>query len=186
MFRSGTGSGSNDRGGTYDPVFVSPASNGVPLRLPLFTWVGPALHFDFTLTIIDNSYCMPQCFGCMAISCSLIQRTIDHMLKGKSCLDFDSFHKKPVLIARNSRSACETIVSISCSTAWTDELQVVKSLMTIASIFGQPRITTYLAIYHQWAEACARETFFLPEGFLVAFLTGLFQSGFHINNPDVT
>jgi len=104
----------------------------IPLWLPPFTWVGPALHFDFTLTIIDNSYCMLQCFGCMAISCSLIQRTIDHMLKGKSCLDFDSFHKKPVLIARNSRSACETIVSISCSTAWTDELQVVKSLMTIA------------------------------------------------------
>ena len=39
MFRSGTGSGSNDRGGTYDPVFVSPASNGVPPSLPLFTWV---------------------------------------------------------------------------------------------------------------------------------------------------
>ena len=29
---------------------------------------------------------------------SLIQRTIDNMLKGKSCLDFNSFHNKPVLI----------------------------------------------------------------------------------------
>ena len=34
---------------------------------------------------------------------SLIQKTIDHMLKGKSCLDFNefnSFHNKPVLIKK--------------------------------------------------------------------------------------
>ena len=51
---------------------------------------------------------------------SLIQRTINQMLKGKSCLDFNelnSFHNKSTLIARSSRLACETIVSISCSRA---------------------------------------------------------------------
>ena len=48
---------------------------------------------------------------------SLIQRTIDHMLKDFDLNELNSFHNKPVLIARNSRSACETIVSISCSTA---------------------------------------------------------------------
>jgi len=48
---------------------------------------------------------------------SLIQRTISQMLKDFDFNEFNSFHNKPVLIARNSRSACETIVPISCSTA---------------------------------------------------------------------
>jgi len=51
--------------------------------------------------------------------------------------------------------------------------------MTLAN--AQLRIATQLQ--HQLAETHARETFFLPEGFLVAFLTRLFPSGFHVNIP---
>jgi len=40
-----------------------------------------------------------------------------------------------------------------------------------------------------WLKLMYKKAFFLPEGFSVAFLTRLFQSGFHVNiprNPDVT
>ena len=103
------------------------------------------------------------------------------MLKGISCLEFNelnSFPNKPVLNTKNSRSACDHSLVVQPDEQISYNInhveKLIKNLMTIASVWPSQN-------HHLAALSSCTKNLFLPEGALVAFLTGFFPSGFHVS-----
>jgi len=95
-----------------------------------------AWHVVKVLWVYDYKFLIP----------SLIQRTIDNMLKGKSFLEFNSFHNKPVLIAGQLvRPWCQSLVVQHDEQMSYNMNQVVEKFMTIAFLTAFPIQLSYIA-----------------------------------------